>query len=477
MGVHESGLLRPTLHTTLAFTGLLAVSSLWFLSGNSLCVDACMKRMPRHRQAWRKEGAQAQVAGAAKQVARAGTRVVDADADADTYPVIPAADTRGGTPELSAAEPPLKMAQEGRKSANHSFVSYSTALAFARGLKLTSAKQWYEWCKSGQRPTNIPSAPCRTYKYEGWQGWVHWLRKPAGALAYAAHAIIEMASTSHFLSNQDHTHDHLSSDTQAEEEMQDVDIHQESAANALLSMFSFSSSGKTSPQVKTETEMRPALGTPEEEGSHSTLAGVAASTEPLVHLARAIGMQHTHTEHTGQTEHACDDEQEMAHHATMPADSTRQHGKGRRRASTASLPKPTPKAKLKGAPKQHHSRHSGNWESNAFHEMYVRLPLFAFRAVSEHPRTASCYVWLAAPSLVCTIRFNRTPIAHRCLHTAAHIFVCYCFAFPGLKQTVPLFIGCTPSSPPPYVAWYCRTKVQQKVYLARARLADEALSC
>ena len=162
------------------------------------------------------------------------------------------------------------------------------------------------------------------------------------------------------------------------------------------------------------------------QGTHRALVGMAASMEPLAHLARAIGMQRTHT---GQAEHACDDEQEMAHHATMPADSTRQHGKGRKRASTASPPNPTPKAKLKGAPKQHYARHSGNWESNAFHEMYVRLPLFAFRAVSEHPRAASCYVWLAVPSLVCTIRFNRTPVAHRCLHTAAHIFVCSCFAF------------------------------------------------
>ena len=50
-------------------------------------------------------------------------------------------------------------------------------------LNLKSPKAWEMWCKSGQRPANIPSNPQRAYKHDGWQGCDHWLGtgNPAGA--------------------------------------------------------------------------------------------------------------------------------------------------------------------------------------------------------------------------------------------------------------------------------------------------------
>ena len=38
-----------------------------------------------------------------------------------------------------------------------------------------------EWCRDGQRPLNVPSAPHRTYKDEGWLSWADWLGFAPGA--------------------------------------------------------------------------------------------------------------------------------------------------------------------------------------------------------------------------------------------------------------------------------------------------------
>ncbi len=52
--------------------------------------------------------------------------------------------------------------------------SFEEAREFARGLGLTSYKGWLEWCKSGNRPPDIPSNPNEPYKDE-WRGWPDWL--------------------------------------------------------------------------------------------------------------------------------------------------------------------------------------------------------------------------------------------------------------------------------------------------------------
>ena len=44
-----------------------------------------------------------------------------------------------------------------------------------RELGLTSEKEWKEWSKSGQRPSNIPSCPHQVYRDAGWVSMPDWL--------------------------------------------------------------------------------------------------------------------------------------------------------------------------------------------------------------------------------------------------------------------------------------------------------------
>ena len=55
------------------------------------------------------------------------------------------------------------------------FLPFKKALLYARSLKLKGLKEWQDWAKTGVRPANIPSAPDRTYKHDGWRGYGHWL--------------------------------------------------------------------------------------------------------------------------------------------------------------------------------------------------------------------------------------------------------------------------------------------------------------
>ena len=58
------------------------------------------------------------------------------------------------------------------------FLPFKEALAVARSLgraKMSGHVEWQAWCRNGMRPPNMPSAPNRTYKDAGWQGWGHWL--------------------------------------------------------------------------------------------------------------------------------------------------------------------------------------------------------------------------------------------------------------------------------------------------------------
>jgi len=53
--------------------------------------------------------------------------------------------------------------------------SFEDARAFVRGLKLKSVKEWLTYCKSGQKPDDIPSHPELVYADAGWVGWSDWL--------------------------------------------------------------------------------------------------------------------------------------------------------------------------------------------------------------------------------------------------------------------------------------------------------------
>jgi hypothetical protein len=53
--------------------------------------------------------------------------------------------------------------------------SFKKARAFARSLNLKSETEWREYCKSGKRPSYIPSNPDKTYANDGWAGMSDWL--------------------------------------------------------------------------------------------------------------------------------------------------------------------------------------------------------------------------------------------------------------------------------------------------------------
>jgi hypothetical protein len=53
--------------------------------------------------------------------------------------------------------------------------SFTEARAVARGLGLKGARGWWEWSKSKQRPSDIPSDPAKTYRDDGWISWPDWL--------------------------------------------------------------------------------------------------------------------------------------------------------------------------------------------------------------------------------------------------------------------------------------------------------------
>jgi hypothetical protein len=55
------------------------------------------------------------------------------------------------------------------------FQIFSDAQAFVRGLGLKSKTEWVEYCRSGKRPSDIPSNPNQVYRQSGWIGWGDWL--------------------------------------------------------------------------------------------------------------------------------------------------------------------------------------------------------------------------------------------------------------------------------------------------------------
>eukprot|EP00947_MAST-08B_sp_MAST-8B-sp1_P003069 g3069.t1 len=68
-----------------------------------------------------------------------------------------------------------KQKEWGRKQIAASQLSFTEARDFIRRLGLRSHKEWQEWSKSGQRPSNVPSAPDKVYKGKGWVSWPDWM--------------------------------------------------------------------------------------------------------------------------------------------------------------------------------------------------------------------------------------------------------------------------------------------------------------
>jgi len=57
------------------------------------------------------------------------------------------------------------------------FRPFEEARAFVHTLNLKGQTEWREYCKSGKKPDDIPSAPQSTYKNEGWISLGDWLGK------------------------------------------------------------------------------------------------------------------------------------------------------------------------------------------------------------------------------------------------------------------------------------------------------------
>jgi hypothetical protein len=52
---------------------------------------------------------------------------------------------------------------------------FEDAREYARGLGLKNTQDWQNFCRSGQKPHDIPTTPDRVYKDSGWRGLSDWL--------------------------------------------------------------------------------------------------------------------------------------------------------------------------------------------------------------------------------------------------------------------------------------------------------------
>lgn len=57
---------------------------------------------------------------------------------------------------------------------NTPWLSFDQARAVVRAQQFKNITQWNKWCKSSDRPINIPACPKVTYKHQ-WNGWGDWL--------------------------------------------------------------------------------------------------------------------------------------------------------------------------------------------------------------------------------------------------------------------------------------------------------------
>ena len=58
---------------------------------------------------------------------------------------------------------------------NMEFRNFESARTFVQKLEMKNEHEWREYCKSGNKPEDIPQSPSRVYKDNGWQGMGDWL--------------------------------------------------------------------------------------------------------------------------------------------------------------------------------------------------------------------------------------------------------------------------------------------------------------
>jgi superfamily II DNA or RNA helicase len=67
---------------------------------------------------------------------------------------------------------------------NKRFLPFVKARSFVRRLHLKTVNDWYEYCRSGRKPQSIPASPENTYKDSGWTGIRDWLGTKPGFDGY-----------------------------------------------------------------------------------------------------------------------------------------------------------------------------------------------------------------------------------------------------------------------------------------------------
>jgi hypothetical protein len=57
------------------------------------------------------------------------------------------------------------------------YLSFEDARQFVHKLNFGVIQEWYDYCKSGEKPNEIPSYPSKPYRNSGWVNWADWLGK------------------------------------------------------------------------------------------------------------------------------------------------------------------------------------------------------------------------------------------------------------------------------------------------------------
>ncbi|WP_051205184.1 restriction endonuclease [Salinimicrobium xinjiangense] len=95
--------------------------------------------------------------------------------------------TSGQRPEKLPSNPNIVYKNEGwidwgdflgtNNLSNHNrlYRTFEEAQKYVQKLKLKDQKEWQAYCKSEERPDDIPSKPARVYKNDGWKGLRDWL--------------------------------------------------------------------------------------------------------------------------------------------------------------------------------------------------------------------------------------------------------------------------------------------------------------
>ena len=60
-------------------------------------------------------------------------------------------------------------------SQNISYRSFNDAREFVKKLKLKNVDEWRSYCKTSNKPKDIPAVPPQTYENKGWIGYSDWL--------------------------------------------------------------------------------------------------------------------------------------------------------------------------------------------------------------------------------------------------------------------------------------------------------------